>query len=239
MQSTDFQTKVIRPVEIYKESWVLIKDQYWLIFAITIVGLILGGAVPIVVIGPAICGIYLCLFRKIEGREVMFEQLFKGFDYFKPSLIVAVVTMVPVFVLIFTIYIPMIGMAIAGPRMSERELVSFFIGAGVFEFFVAFFMVCLHTLLMFAFPLIVDRKLTGIQAMKTSAKAVWQNLGGVAGLFGVGFLVAIVGYLMLCVGIYLVIPLILMSNAVAFRKIFPPVDLPSLDPPPPTAYQGL
>ena len=239
MHSTDFQTRVIKPVEIYKESWALIKDQYWLLFGITIVGMLIGGAVPIVLIGPAICGIYLCLFHKIDGREVKFDLLFKGFEFFKPSIIVAVVVMVPVFVLIFTIYVPMIGMAIAGPRMNERELLSWFIGVGIVEFFIALFMVCLHTLLMFAFPLIVDRRLSGIESMKMSAKAVWQNLGGVAGLFGVGFLVGLVGYLMLCVGIYLVMPLIFMSNAVAFRKIFPPVAPPPLEPPPPTAYRGL
>ena len=239
MQATDFQTKVIKPVEIYKESWALIKDQYWLTFGITIVGMLIGGAVPIVLIGPAICGIYVCLFHKIEGREVKFDLLFKGFDYFKPSLIVAVVVMVPVFVLIFTVYIPMIGMALAGPRMNEPDLLAWLIGVGIFEFFIALFMVCIHTLLMFAFPLIVDRQLSGIESMKTSARAVWQNLGGVAGLFGVGFLVGIVGYLMLCVGIYLVLPLIFMSNAVAFRKIFPPLQRTSLEPPPPTAYPGL
>lgn len=54
-----------------------------------------------------------------------------------------------------------------------------------------------------------------------SAKAVWQNLSGVVGLFAVGIVVAIVGYLMLCIGIYLVLPLIIAANVVAYRKIFP------------------
>ena len=74
------------------------------------------------------------------------------------------------------------------------------------------------------YPLIVERGLTGVQAMMVSAKAVWNNLAGMAGLFGVGFVVAIVGYLMLCVGLYLVLPLIMMAQAVAFRKIFPKID---------------
>ena len=46
--------------------------------------------------------------------------------------------------------------------------------------------------------------------------------GVLLAFFGVGFLVGIVGYMALCVGFYLVIPLIFTSNAVAFRKIFPP-----------------
>ena len=220
----EFQTGVIKPIEIYKESWELIKDQYWLIFAITLVGMLIGGAVPIVLIGPMICGIYICLFQKIEGRQVVFESLFEGFSYFVPSLIVAIVIMVPIFLLLITVYIPMIGMAIAGPKMKESEMIPFLIGTLIFDLIMAVIMVCFHTLLMFAFPLIVDRKLSGLQAMKVSAKAVWDNLAGVAGLFGVGFLVGIVGYMALCVGIYLVIPLIFASNAVAFRKIFPRLD---------------
>ena len=237
MMATEFTTGQIRPIEIYKESWELIKDQYWLIFAITLVGMLIGGAVPVVLIGPMICGIYLCLFQKIEGRQVTFELLFKGFEYFLPSLIVAVVIMVPVFILIFTIYIPIIGMAVAGPKMSQSEAIPLLIGTAIFELIFAVIMVCFHTLLMFAFPLIVDRKLSGVQAMKVSAKAVWNNLAGVAGLFGVGFLVGIVGYLALCVGFYLVLPLIFTSNAVAFRKIFPPLAAGPMDPPP-NEYPG-
>src|ERR1043165_2106353 len=157
MQPTEFNVGVIRPVEVYRESWALMKDQYWLMFAITIVGMLIGGVVPVILIGPMICGIYLCFFQLIDGREVKFETLFKGFDYFMKSLLVAVVVTVPVFVMIFSIYIPMIGMAIAGQRMSETELTSFLIGVGIFEVLFAVFMVCLHTLLMFAFPLIADR----------------------------------------------------------------------------------
>jgi hypothetical protein len=45
--------------------------------------------------------------------------------------------------------------------------------------------------------------------------------------------------MMLCIGIYLVIPLIFASNAVAYRKIFPSRDAGQFGPPPPKAYPGL
>jgi hypothetical protein len=237
MLPTDFRTGVIRAVEVYKEAWELMKDQYWLIFGITLVGMIIGGAVPIILLGPMLCGIYLCMFEKIEGRPVRFDLLFKGFDFFLPSLAVSVVVMVPVLILIVAMYIPMIGIAMAGPRMNESEVMSFIVGIVVLEIVIAFLMVCLHTLLMFAYPLIADRKLGGLQAMSLSAKAVWQNLSGVVGLFAVGIVVCLVGYLMLCIGIYLVLPLILMANAVAYRKIFPPLGPLNYDPPPPD-YRG-
>ena len=224
MQNTDFQIGAIKPVEIYKEAWAIMKERYWLVFGIVIVGMLIGGAVPIILIGPMMCGMFLCLFDLIDGRELKFEKLFKGFDYIWKSLLVSVLIFVPIFIVLFTIYIPMIAMAIAGPKMSESELIPFLIGTVIFEIVIVVVMVCFHTLIMFAYPLIVERGLTGVQAMMVSAKAVWNNLAGMAGLFGVGFVVAIVGYLMLCVGLYLVLPLIMMAQAVAFRKIFPKID---------------
>ena len=239
MQNHQFNTGVINGVEVYKEAWNMIKDQYWLMLGITIVGIMIGGAVPIVIIGPMICGIYLCMLDKMDGREVKFERLFKGFDFFGQSLIVAAVIMIPMFVVIFAIYIPMIAMAIAGPRMSESELIPLLIGTVIFEIVLVFVMVCFHTLLLFSFPLIADRKLGGIDSIRVSAKAVWANLGGIASLIGVGFVVAIVGYLMLCIGIYLALPLIMASSAVAYRKVFPRIeDDRSHEPPPISAYGG-
>jgi hypothetical protein len=221
MQNTDFQIGTIKPVDVYKEAWALIKDRYWMVFGIVIVGMLIGGAVPIILIGPMMCGMFMCLFNLIDGRELKFETLFKGFDLIWKSLLVSVLIFVPIIIVLFTIYIPMIAMAIAGPKMSESELIPFLIGTAVFEIVLVVVMVCFHTLIMFAYPLIVERGLTGVQAMIVSAKAVWNNLAGMAGLFGVGFVVAIVGYMMLCVGLYLVLPLIMMAQAVAFRKIFP------------------
>lgn len=221
MQNAEFNVGVVRPVEAYKEGWELIRDQYGLVLAVTLVGMLIGSAVPIVLMGPMMCGIYLVLLQKFDGFPVDFAQLFKGFDHFLPSLVLAVIVMVPVFILIFTMYVPLVVMTMAGPIMSETEVVAAIAGILAVELVFALLMVCLHTLLLFAFPLIVDKKMSALESIKTSARAVWANLGGIAGLFGVGFLVAIVGYLMLCVGIYLVLPLIFAANVVAYRKIFP------------------
>lgn len=237
MQNTEFRTGVIKPVEVYKEAWELIKDQYWIIFAVVLVGLLIGGAVPIVLVGPMVCGIYLVLFNKFEGKEVDFGLLFKGFDYFLPSLILAVIVTVPTLIMVFAIYIPMVGIAMAGPRMGETELIAFIAVTLVVELIFAVIMVCIHTLLMFAFPLIVDKKLPALQAMKTSARAVWANMGGVVGMFAVGFVVCIVGYLLLCIGIYLVIPLVIAANALAYRKVFPQGGADRFDSP--NLYQGM
>lgn len=239
MNEIRFNAGVIKPVEVYKEAWELIKDQYWLIFAITLVGLLIGGAVPIVLIGPMICGIYLGLFQRMEGRPASFELLFKGFDFFLPGLLIALIVTIPTIIFLIIIYIPMVGIAVAAPNMNQGELLVFILGVVVVELVVGVIMVCLHTLIMFAFPLVVDKKLPAWEAVKTSASAVWNNLAGIAGLFGVGIVVCLIGYMILCIGIYFVIPLVFAANAVAYRKIFPGGSPSNFAPPPPNYYQGL
>lgn len=239
MHNLEIQTGVIRPVEVYKEAWAIMKDQFWLIFAITLVGMLIAGVVPLILMGPMMCGIYMCLLDKADGRRLVFDRLFKGFNHFVAGLIVALFFMVPIVIFVIVIYAPLIAFAVAGPRMSEAQLLPFILGVIAMEFVVAIVMTLLHSLLIFAFPLIVDRGLNGFEAVRLSAKAVWANRGGVAGLFGVGILVAIVGYMALCIGIYLALPILMMAMAVAYRKVFPSAAAASLEPPPPGAYHGL
>ena len=42
MNDTEIRTGVIRPVECVTEGWELIKTNYWILFAILFVGVIIG-----------------------------------------------------------------------------------------------------------------------------------------------------------------------------------------------------
>jgi Predicted integral membrane protein len=236
-QNIEFRKGVIRPVECYREAFELTKNQYWLLLAITLVGMIIGGATFYVLLGAMICGIYYCYFQAIDGRKVEFEGLFKGFGYFVPSLLVTALIVVPMIVVFAAVYFPFIMVAVMGSRLSEEEFMALLVGTLGVDLIITIAMVCLHTLLMFAFPLIVDKNLPAWQSIKLSARAVWGNLGGVGGLIGLSFVATLAGYLALCIGIYLVIPLILASTAVAYRKVFPQAE--SLGAPPsPDAFPG-
>ena len=70
MQNTEFRTGVIRPVECYKEAWELIKNQYWLLLAVTIIGIMIGGASMYIVLGAMMCGMFYCYFQAIDGKKV-------------------------------------------------------------------------------------------------------------------------------------------------------------------------
>jgi len=237
MAETEFRTGVIRPVECLKEGWELIKDQYWLLFGITIVGAMIGGASLYIVLGAMLCGIFDCYIRKIDGKPVQFDDLFKGFDYFTPSLLLVAIIVLPTIVFMAIMYLPIVMAIILGANLGEDKLLTFGVSAIIVDVVVAVLMTCFHTLVMFSFPLLVDRKLSAPDAVRTSARAVWGNLSGVAGLYGVGFLLSIAGFLLCFVGVYLTIPIIIAGNVVAYRKIFPSGENRN-QPPPPDAYQG-
>ena len=72
MENNEFTTGQIHPIECVKEAWSLIKDDYWLLFAISIVGAMIGGITMYVLIGAMVCGIFGCYLKKIDGGKVAF-----------------------------------------------------------------------------------------------------------------------------------------------------------------------
>jgi hypothetical protein len=238
MEQQEFNIGVVKPVDCYKEGWEMIKDQYWLILGIVLVGMLISSVVGIIM-GAMMCGIYIALLAKHDEGNTSFDLLFKGFSFFLPSFFLVLLIMIPVVVMVILVYVPLIGIAVAAPNLSQSELYAFIGATLAVEIVFAFIMVCIHTLLIFAFPLIVDRQLGAIGAIKLSARSVWNNMSGVVGLFLVGFVVSLVGMLIFCVGIYLTLPLIFAANVVAYRKVFPARESLRTGPPPPSAYANL
>lgn len=242
MTNIEFSTGQIRPVECVKEGWEIIKDQYWLIFAITLVGMLIAGIVPFgILLGPMICGIFICLLQKFNRQPVAFEGLFKGFEYFLPSFIATLFVIVPAFVFGFLSYIPIVLMqfSMMSSRNPDPSVAFTYFGIfGVMMIIFALVVGTIHALLMFAYPLIIEYKLSGIEAAKLSARAVMKNLGGVGGLIAVHIGLVFVGYLLCIVGVYFVLPIMLASVVAAYRKVFQPPANQNFNPPPPDAFRG-
>src|SRR5687767_13606172 len=114
MQDLEFRSGVIRPVECVKEGFELIKSDYWLLLAIGLVGGMIGGVTLFIALGAMTCGVMHAYLKKIDGQPVAFEDLFKGFSWFGPSLIVTVVIVVPLLVVYGLIYVPIILAATMG-----------------------------------------------------------------------------------------------------------------------------
>lgn len=212
----------LRPIEIYKEAWQILKQDYLMNFIIVFVGVMAANFIPVVIFGPLMCGVFYILLKRYDGREVAFDDLFAGtnLDVLVSSFLVGVVFTLPVFFLIALVYAPLVAEIFSG-GMSQDEFYAYLTGVVIAEVVIAFAMVCVHSILMFAFPLIIDRKYSAWQAMKTSAAVTFENLGAVTGLYTVGFLLALAGLLLCFVGVYLVLPIIFMSMTIAYRRLFP------------------
>ena len=238
MNGENFKTGVINPIECFKEGWELIKSDYWLLFAISIVGALIGGFSMYILFGAMLCGIYLSFLRKIDTGTVSFDDLWKGFSYFLPGFLVMLLFIIPMIIIYGIIYVPFILQIVMGSAMSSDEMMQMLFGALAIDSVLAVIMVCFHTLLIFAFPLIVDKNMSAIQAVKTSVSAVWQNLSGVVGIIAVQIGLSILGMLTCGIGIYFLMPIMLAGFAVAYRKVFPAPRQQNFNPPPPNAYQG-
>jgi len=236
----EFNRGVVKPVECLKEGWALIKDQYWLFLGIVFVGMFVGGAVPVVIFGSMMCGIYICLFAKMRGERVEFGMLFKGFDYFVQGLVAAAIQAIPMFIVLVPFYIIMFVIMMSttqGGRSDPDEFLPMFLG---FYFIFMFVMLVVGLIIgiffMFPYSLIVDRKLSGLEAVKTSIKAGAANFGGILGLLLLNFGLVLVGVLACYVGAFLTMPISIASYAVAYRKVFGEGPASPVPPPPPASW---
>lgn len=236
----EFNVGVIKPVECMKEGWELIKDQYWLFFGITFVGMLIGGIIPFAIgVGAMFCGIYYTMMQKLDGKPFEFGDLFKGFNYFLQGLIPMLIIVIPAIILSLVMYgstIAILFSSIDGKGNLDESFIWKLYGTILVEgVILSLVMGCLHALIMFAFPLIVDKNLSGLEAFKLSARAVWQNLSGVVGLILVEFVLGFIGYLICAIGVYFTMPIMFAGVLVAYRKVFPKTNQFNA-PPPPNAF---
>ncbi len=241
-EQTDFRVGVIKPFECIKEGYALIKDQYWLFFGLAIVAMLLGGAVPIVLMGAMMAGLFLCFFERMAGRSFEFGLLFKGFDYFVPGLVVTAIKMIPIIIIIVPYYIILVATMMttmprgqASPEDMSRFFTSVFGFEIIFGLTIVVVSIVVEIFFMFGYPLVADRRLSGLDAIKLSIKAGKANWSGILGLVVLNALFGILGVFLCIVGVYLYIPIAFAAQAVAYRKVFPEVARYDPSPPPPPA----
>jgi uncharacterized membrane protein len=241
-----FKRQAVEPVACIKGGWALIKDQYWLFVGMCFIALLIGGAVPLILQGPMMCGLYLSLIKLRRGEPVEFGTMFKGFDFFGQSLIATLLHVVPILVIVIPAYIffyisMVVSMVAQGG--NDPNPAAFF---GVMGAFVIFWLVVMVLVIiisigfMFAYPLIVDRKLSGFDAVKLSFKGALANFWRLLGLSILTSLMSIGGILLCYVGMFLVFPIVYASIAVAYEQVFGlagPGDVYENLPPPPPQFE--
>ncbi len=238
-QQYDFNRGAIRPIQCLSDACEMLKGQYGAFLGVLIIGLLLmivGACIPLV--PPMICGVYLCLFAIMHRQPFNSSTLFKGFDFFGQSFLASLVMTIPIFVLLIVMQLGFGGLSVVietlkvekNPKPEDVLPILF----GLFGFLVGMYVLIvavalvLGTLMAFVYPLIVDRKLGAIDAIKLSAidaiklsfRAVMANFFGVVGLMLLGQLLMFAGVMLFYVGALFVAPVVFAAWAIAYRRVF-------------------
>jgi hypothetical protein len=231
VDTQSFKRGAVRPMQCLREGWRLVKDDYWLFLGITFVGVIFGGMAPLgILLGPAFCGIHYCLLRQKRGRHVSFDMLFRGFDYFAQSLIATLIMVVPMIVLIFASYllfmVGIIGTIAAMPKPAPGQppdisVIWIFVAlVAAYTLAIMVISIVFNFFFFFAYPLIVDRGLSGFEAVRLSTRAAFGNFFGVFGVIVLTQLLGMLGALACYFGMVFVLPITFAMVSVAYAQVF-------------------
>ncbi len=266
MTNIQFYKGAIDAPGCISNGWNLIKVNYGLYFGICIVAtltMIILSCIPclnILLIGlvnaPLVAGIYYVVLRDMRGEPIDFGMMFKGYEKFVPVMIVGFIQAIPSIIFAILQYV------LDFTRVATQILGQQGIGSGTFYqnsggtelaiaggllavyllVVVAYFVIAIAWYVSFAFalPLVIENDINAIDALKLSVKAGWGNFGGLIFLAFLGGLIAFVGVLAICIGVFFVIPIIYAAHAFAYRQVFPSLNAPTTynTPPPPNEYGG-
>jgi uncharacterized membrane protein len=239
--AAEFKRNAVEPMECLKAGWQLVKNQYWLFFGMTAVGILIGSVVPFgLLMGPMMSGLYLAFFQTRRGQPIEFGVLFKGFEYFGESVVATLLHMIPILVVFVPSYIAFyVGLLLimpqAGSDPDPTAMLTFLGIAAVFWFFLIILLILVSVAFTFAYPLIVDRRLSGVNAVKLSIKAAMANFWRLLGLLLINGVLNFVGILFCYVGVFFVLPLTFAAIAIAYEQVFGLGEFqPNVPPPPPT-----
>ena len=229
----EFRTGRVSSREMFSEARALMSGHFWIMVGICLLGLIVGGVAPFgVLLGPMMCGIFMCWFAIMRNEKPTFSLLFEGFDVFMESLVatliqlgISMLTMVLAFVVMAVGGVALLAVAGAGGGQpgGNAGAAMGLLTIGIFLFYGLIIGVSILVGALFAFtwPLIVDYRLSGLEAVKLSARAAWANLGNVFRLMILNVVVVAVAAVFCYLPVFLVFPIVFGSQAVLYRRIFP------------------
>ena len=254
-----------------------------------------------ILMGPMLCGTYMCFFARMRGEEVKFGKLFKGFDHFLESFVailimtvINVMAHVPVVILVLVVGGVAIGQrvmlqqveepnietgsqlisgeevapemefepdaepagtehgdehAVSGHHMDEADhadhgrgdsgqferapLVGigiFLVGNAIFLCVIMMIATVVGTFFVFSFQLIVDRGMKGWPATKMSFRAAKANFWTLLKLILVNTFVVLIASMFCYFPAFLILPHIFGTMALAYRRIFPEIEMTSEEP---------
>jgi uncharacterized membrane protein len=198
----------------------LLGDQYFTFLGISLVGMLISGAVPLILVGPVYCGMALCLLKQARNGPMVFDDLFKGFEYFGQSIIAALVY----FGATLVVFIPFAIAYVAGMVMiasGEGPL----IGIGIVLLILVVLMSSFVTVMggvvfFFACNLIVERNMEGLPAIGLAFKGFMKNAIGITFAALLGQIAMFIAAMLCFVPMLFVLPIMLAGHFVIYKKVF-------------------
>lgn len=249
MSEIKIESGAIDPSGCIGQGWELVKSDYGIFILITFLFLVttiatsfipyVGGIVNILITAPLLCGIYLALLMKRRGEIISVSNLFEGFRYFLPAVVVTLIPIIPS--LIFGLAVGLMAGATNIFTSQNSGIPQGFSALLIVSALIVYlFVFFLQILLFFALPLIVEHNVGIGDAIKLSVKGSTQNIGGLILLFLLEGLILIAGFIALCIGILFVLPIIYAANIAAYKSVFPDVEGNNMfnQPPSPDFYNG-
>jgi uncharacterized membrane protein len=203
--------------------------------------------VVVTISGVLMCGIYAAIAKKASTGIADFGVLFSAFDKLTACLIVSVVLAILQFILGVIGVGVGVGLgvgAISVSGISEGGFNPAVLG-GVFLVIIGVIVIVaivnfiISMLTTFAYPLVADRSMSGIDALLLSARATFSNFGGILGLWLLLVAMAIAGVLVCFVGVLFVAPLIVAAIFAAYQSVFGTSASPQQQTPPPPPVWGV
>jgi len=257
MTNLSYNSGAIDATRCIGDAWELVKRNIGLYIGVNIVGMlmiIVVSCIPfagLFLTAPIMGGLVYIALRDINNESIDFGMMFKGFERFVPLMVVGLIQGIPgaIFTIFrFTFDIAKIFTQMGAPPGSRRgdffqaaDLNGLMAGLSLLVILVslgfALFSIVWAIIFFFAIPLVIDRNMGPIEAIKTSASAAMSNIGGLILLLILGGLVNLLGLVAFCFGLLVSIPVTWVANTIAYRMVFPMLNQTYRStPPPPSSY---
>jgi uncharacterized membrane protein len=184
-----------------------------------------GSIAQVVATGPLIGGWYLYFLKRMRGLPTDWGDAWAGFS--SPMLPQLVLQYVVAFVANLIVMLPMMAAfffvifgSIAATAADERMAPLVVVGLGGSALVALAAMIYLSLAFLFALPLIIDKQLPFWPATKLSWRVAHQQFLPLLGLLLLCGLVYLAGFLALCVGLVVALPVCVASLAFAYEDLF-------------------
>ena len=177
-----------------------------------------------IVSGPLMGGVYLIYLKRLRGEPATVGEMFEGFNrsflpLFLVYLFMTLIMFAAAIPMVIAIIAAVFGGLIEASQTGNIPFLSIIIGVAA-SLFSCIVMAALGGMLGFSIPLAMDRGMDAGEAFSATWRVTKNCWGKCLGLMLVLGLVGIAGFLALCFGMLVTVPLTFAMIAVAYEQLF-------------------